>query len=354
MRSDVEGEVCGAVVKVAIAGASGYVGGELLRLLSAHPGVQVGALTAGEHAGRRLGDVHPHLPHLADSVLLPTSSASLAGHDVVLLALPHGHSAELAAVLGEQTLVLDCGADHRLREAADWESFYGTPHPGTWVYGLPELSGQREEIADARRIAVPGCFPTATALALAPAVTQGLVDTADVVVVAATGTSGAGRTPRQDLLGSEVMGSASAYGVGGTHRHTPEIEQVLRMAGASGATVSFTPVLVPMARGILATCSAPVVDGVHADDVHAAYEKATAEEPFWHLLPPGRWPQSQAVIGSNSAQVQVALDAHAGRVVAVAAIDNLTKGTAGGAMQSMNIALGLPETTGLPVTGVAP
>jgi N-acetyl-gamma-glutamyl-phosphate reductase len=342
------------VLKVAVAGASGYVGGELLRLLCAHPDVEVGALTAGDSAGRALGTVQPHLVPLADRRLLETTPANLAGHDVVFLALPHGKSAAVAAELAGEVVVLDCGADHRLIDAAEWELFYGTPHAGSWHYGLPELTGQRGLLAGATRIAVPGCFPTAATLALAPAVTQGLVETDDVVVVAATGTSGAGKSLKPNLLGSEVMGSASAYGVGGTHRHTPEIEQSLRVAGASTATVSFTPVLVPMARGILATCTARITPGADAGDLRAAYEKATAEEPFWHLLPAGHWPQSQAVVGSNSAHVQVAVDKHAGRVVAVCAIDNLTKGTAGNAIQSMNLAVGLPEPTGLPRIGVAP
>jgi N-acetyl-gamma-glutamyl-phosphate reductase len=342
------------MIRVAVAGASGYVGGEVLRLLIAHPAVEIGAVTAADSAGRTMADVHAHLPSLAERILEPTSAATLAAHDVAFLAVPHGHSARLAADLDPDTVILDCGADHRLQNAADWEAFYGTPHAGSWVYGLPELAGQREHLVGARRIAVPGCFPTAAALALAPAVVQGLVTTEDVVIVAATGTSGAGRTARSDLLGSEVMGSATAYGVGGGHRHTPEIEQVLRMAGALAPAVSFTPILVPMARGILATASAPLAEGVTPDDARAAYEKATADEPFWRLLAPGTWPQTQSVLGCNAAHVQVALDIHAGRLVAVSAIDNLTKGTAGGAVQSMNLALGLPETQGLTSAGIAP
>ena len=342
------------MVRVAVAGASGYVGGELLRLLSTHPAVEIGTLTAGKNAGSPLSLHHPHLVPSDEKVLVETSAAALADHDVVFLALPHGSSAALAAELDENILVVDCGADHRLADSADWEAFYSTPHAGAWPYGLPELAGQRQRLAGARRVAVPGCFPTAATLALAPAVSQGLIATDDVVIVAATGTSGAGKALKSHLLGSEVLGSAAAYGVGGAHRHTPEIEQNLRLAGAATASVSFTPVLVPMARGILATCTAVAVDGVEPADVRAAYAKATADEPFWHLLPSGQWPQSQAVVGSNAAHVQVALDDHAHRVVAVCAIDNLTKGTAGGAIQAMNLAVGLPETTGLPTLGIAP
>jgi N-acetyl-gamma-glutamyl-phosphate reductase len=341
------------VVSVAVAGASGYVGGELLRLLSGHPGVRIGAVTARDSAGRSVAEVHPHLASLADRVIEPTAADVLAGHDVVFLALPHGLSASLAEGL-DARLVVDCGADHRLVDPAAWGSFYGGPHPGTWPYGLPELGRQREVLTTASRVAVPGCFPTAVALALGPAVAQDLVTTADVVVVAATGTSGAGRALKQNLLASEVVGSAAAYGVGGTHRHTPEIEQNLVLAGAVEPRVSFTPVLAPMARGILATCTVPIRSGVTDGEVRSAYEKATADEPFWHLLPAGTWPQTQSVLGSNCAFVQVAVDGHAGRLVAVSAIDNLTKGTAGGAIQSMNLALGLDETAGLTSVGVAP
>ncbi len=336
-----------SVVKVAVAGASGYVGGELLRLLSAHPDVEIGALTAAASAGTTLAELHPQLVPLADRVVETTTPETLAGHDVVFLALPHGHSAQVADSLQSEVLIVDCGADHRLADPAAWAEFYSGPHPGTWPYGLPELTGQRQALTGAMRVAVPGCFPTAVALALAPAITQGLVTTSDVVVVAATGTSGAGKALKSNLLGSEILGSATAYGVGGGHRHTPEMEQCLRMAGASDATVSFTPVLVPMSRGIVATCTAPLVERVSEEDVRAAYLKATDDEPFWRLLPSGQWPSSQAVLGSNAAHVQVALDRHAGRLVAVCAIDNLTKGTAGAAVQSMNIALGLPEGAGL-------
>ena len=238
------------VLRVAVAGATGYAGGELLRLLLAHPHVEIGALTAGSNAGSRLGDVAPHLTPLADRVVEATTPETLAGHDVVFLALPHGTSAAVAEALGDEVLVVDCGADFRLTDAGAWEQFYGSPHAGSWPYGLPELPGQREVLAGTRRVAVPGCYPTATTLALLPAVASGLVDGHDVVVVAASGPSGAGRSLKPHLLGAELMGSASAYGVGGGHRHTPEIAQNLRAAGATAApTVSFTPVLVPMSRG---------------------------------------------------------------------------------------------------------
>ncbi|HET6152449.1 MAG TPA: N-acetyl-gamma-glutamyl-phosphate reductase [Marmoricola sp.] len=341
-------------IRVAVAGASGYAGGEVLRLLLGHPDVQIGAVTAGANAGELLGSLQPHLVPLAERVLQDTNVEVLAGHDVVFLALPHGQSAPYAAALGEDVVIIDCGADFRLTDPGTWEKFYGSPHAGSWPYGLPELPGQRSVLTGARQIAVPGCYPTVSALALAPAVGARLVDPGDLVIVAASGTSGAGKAAKTNLLGSEVMGSVSAYGVGGVHRHGPEIIQNLSTVTDQPVRVSFTPLLVPMPRGILATCTAPVLDGVTAEDLRTAYQKAYADEQFIHLLPEGRWPTTKAVHGSNSVHLQLALDAAAGRLVVVGAIDNLAKGTAGAAVQCMNLALGLPEATGLPVVGVAP
>ncbi|MEU6415819.1 N-acetyl-gamma-glutamyl-phosphate reductase [Streptomyces spiralis] len=340
-------------VRVAVAGASGYAGGEALRLLLAHPEVEIGALTGNSNAGQRLGALQPHLLPLADRVLAETTPESLAGHDVVFLALPHGQSAAVAEQLGPDVLVIDMGADFRLKDPADWERFYGSSHAGTWPYGLPELPGGRAALEGSKRIAVPGCYPTAASLALVPAYAACLVEN-EAVIVAASGTSGAGKAAKPHLLGSEVMGSMSPYGVGGGHRHTPEMIQNLSAAAGEPVTVSFTPTLAPMPRGILATCSARARDGVTAESVRAAYEKAYADEPFVHLLPEGQWPATASVYGSNAAQIQVAYDPAAHRVIAISAIDNLTKGTAGGAVQSMNIALGLDESTGLSTIGVAP
>ncbi|MEW2063225.1 N-acetyl-gamma-glutamyl-phosphate reductase [Streptomyces sp. NPDC007002] len=341
------------VVRAAVAGASGYAGGELLRLLLAHQQVEIGALTGHSNAGQALGSLQPHLRPLADRVLEPTTAEALAGHDVVFLALPHGQSAAVAEQLGDEVLVVDMGADFRLKEAADWEAFYGSPHAGTWPYGLPELPGGRAALAGAKRIAVPGCYPTAVSLALFPAYEAGIAEP-EAVVVAASGTSGAGKAAKPHLLGSEVMGNMTPYGVGGGHRHTPEMIQNLSAAAGQPVTVSFTPTLAPMPRGILATCSAKAKPGVCAESLRAVYAKAFADEPFVDLLPEGQWPATAAVYGSNAVQVQVALDPAAGRIVVVCAIDNLAKGTAGGALQSMNIALGLPEDTGLSTIGVAP
>ncbi|MFI6579024.1 N-acetyl-gamma-glutamyl-phosphate reductase [Nocardiopsis sp. NPDC050513] len=337
----------------AIAGASGYAGGELLRLLLGHPEIEIGALTAGGNAGSPLIEHQPHLRPLADRVLAPTTVDELRGHDVVYLALPHGQSADIAQRLGDDVLVVDCGADFRLNDAAAWERFYGTPHAGTWPYGLPELPGQRERLAGARRVAVPGCHVTVATLALFPGLAEQLVEP-DLTVVAVTGASGAGKAPKPHLVGSEIMGALSPYGVGGAHRHNPEIVQNLTSVTGEPVRLSFTPVLAPLPRGILATCTAPLRPGVTADQVRAAYETAYADEPFTALLPEGTWPSTAMTLGANTTLVQVTVDPDANRMVAVAALDNLTKGTAGGAVQSTNLALGLPETTGLPLTAVAP
>jgi len=338
---------------VGVTGATGYAGGEVCRLLAGHPNLRLAGVHANSSAGRRLGELQPHLLPFADLEVQPSDAASVTGYDVVVLALPHGESAAIAAQLPDDTLVIDCGADHRLNDPAAWARWYGGEHAGSWPYGLPELPGQRPKLEKARRIAVPGCYPTSVTLALAPALAAGLIQP-EVVVVAASGTSGAGKSAKPHLLGSEVMGSVSAYGVGGVHRHTPEMVQNLSQAAGTPVTVSFTPTLVPMSRGILATCSARLAPGTDAQAARAAYEKAYADEPFVHLLPEGQWPTTAQVLGANTVALQVAVDPDAGRLVVVAAVDNLTKGTGGAAVQCANLALGLPETTGLPLVGVAP
>jgi N-acetyl-gamma-glutamyl-phosphate reductase len=341
--------------RAAVAGASGYAGGELLRLLAAHPDLEIGAVTAGASAGRLVTDVHPHLPQLAGHRFAATTAASLSAADLVFLALPAGESAALAAQLPAPLKIVDLGPDFRLADPAAWARFYQVPHAGLWTCGLPELPGARGQIRAAGRVAAPGCYATAAILALAPLLAAGLAEPADVVIVAASGTSGAGRSARPELLGSEVMGSVSAYQAGGLHRHTPEIEQALSAAaGRAPATVSFTPLLAPMPRGILATCTARLARGASAEALREAVARAYAGEPFVRLLPEGRWPATAATAGSNAVHLQVAADAHAGRAVAVAAIDNLGKGAAGQAVQNANLMLGLPETAGLTANGVAP
>ena len=351
-------------VVAAVVGASGYAGGELLRLLSGHPDLRIGCLLGSSSAGKRVGEIHRHLPTLADHEIEPIESGlesgELLGADVVFLALPHGHSGGIASrITGARTpLIVDLGADHRLVDEHDWNRFYGgsdgVRHAGTWTYGLPELSGARPAIASASRIANPGCYPTGVALAMAPLLAAGVVLPRDVVVVAASGTSGAGRSAASHLVGSEVMGSLSAYKAGGAHQHTPEMAQTLGAAAGEAVSVSFTPILAPMPRGILATTSAPAAPGVSTEVVRACLRKAYDDEPFVHVLESHEWPRTADVLGSNSVHLQVAVDDAAGRVVAVSAIDNLVKGAAGQAIQNANIVLGLDETAGLAAEGVAP
>ena len=342
-------------VTAAVAGASGYAGGELLRLLAGHPGIEVGPVSAAGNAGRRLGEVHPQLVSLADRTLLAAvDEAAFDGADVVFLALPHGASAAVVSSLPADALVVDLGADFRLADADAWQHFYGGQHAGTWTYGLPELPGARAAIQGSRHVANPGCYPTAITLALAPLLAAAVVEPADLVVVAASGTSGAGRSAKTNLLGSEVMGDLAPYKVGGTHQHIAEITQSLTASAREAVTLSFTPVLAPMPRGILATCTARIAAGASPSSVREALTAQYDAEPFVHVLPEGQWPHTAATAGTNVCQLQVTVDAAAGRVVAVAAIDNLGKGAAGQAVQNANLMLGLPEPSGLTVDGIAP
>jgi N-acetyl-gamma-glutamyl-phosphate reductase len=349
-------------IRVAVAGASGYAGGELLRLLAGHPDLEITTVTAGGSAGKPITAVHPNLtghPAYDGKDFAVTDPATLGDAELVFMALPHGESAALADKL-PQARIIDLSADFRLGDEQAWHQFYGdAAYAGRWAYGLPELSGARESITAARTVAAPGCYATASILPLAPLLAAGLVEPDDIVIVAASGTSGAGRAPRTDLLASEIMGSMSAYKVGGTHRHTPEIEQALGEACGAPVTISFTPTLAPMPRGILATCTARLTAKAadSADPtaaLRAALGGAYQASPFVHLLPDGQWPATAAVYGSNGAHLQVAADPHAGRAIVISSTDNLGKGAAGQAVQLANLMFGLPETAGLTTHGVAP
>ena len=338
---------------VAVAGASGYAGGELLRLIGGHPDLELGPVAAAGNAGAPVTAVHPHLTGLGDRTFEALDPARLAAADLVFLALPHTESAAVGATLPPHVPVVDLSAAFRLADPGAWSAYYRTPHAGRWCYGLPELPGAREGIRAARRVAAPGCYATTAILALAPLLAAGLADPADIVIVAASGTSGAGRAPSAALLATEVMGAVSAYQAGGTHRHTPEIEQALGEAAGGRPVVSFTPLLAPMPRGILATCTAKLRDpGTPSAALRDAFAAAYAAEPFVQLLPDGRWPTTAATVGSNAVHLQAAADGHAGRAVVVAALDNLGKGAAGQAIQNANLALGLDETLGLRLTGI--
>ncbi len=339
-----------------MAGASGYAGGELLRYLAQHPTFDLVAACAAGRAGESLGAVHPQFAgtSLGGLVLDETTTDVLGQADLVFLALPHGESAALARQLPAETMIVDLGADFRLQSADAWSTFYGGDHAGSWTYGLPELPAARAQIRVSSRIANPGCYPTAVALALAPLAEGGAIDPTDIVVVAASGTSGAGRKASDSLLATNVMGSMSAYKVGGNHQHTPEMEQSIAAAGGwhvADVMLSFTPLLAPMPRGIVATCTAKLTKSI---DARSVLVDAYADEPFVTVLPQGQWPQTGAVSGTNAAHVQAAVDAHTGRVIVVCAIDNLGKGAAGQAIQNANLMLGLDEGAGLDVIGVAP
>lgn len=338
-------------ISVAVAGASGYAGGELLRLLSAHPEFDVCAVTAAANAGQRLASVHPQLAGLGDITMEATTADVLSRADLVFLALPHGASAAVVRDLRDDLRIVDLGADFRLRSAEHWTRYYpGFDHAGSWTYGLPELV-DRNDIASATRIANPGCYATAIALGFAPVLAH--VEAGDLTVVAASGTSGAGRKPTESLLASEVMGSMSAYKVGGVHQHTPEIEQTLGAFTNHPVRLSFTPLLAPMSRGILATLTARVTDPL-ARNVHDLLASFYAGEPFIRVLPEGDQPTTASVLGSNAAVLQGMYDAHTERVVITVAIDNLVKGAAGQALQNANIMCGIDETAGLSAIGVAP
>ncbi len=352
---------------VAVSGASGYAGGEILRLLAAHPDIEIRTVTAHSNAGQPLIQQQPHLRSLAHLTLQETTPETLAGHDIVFLALPHGQSGQYTDALGATPLVIDAGADHRLTSQGAWDDFYGGDFHEPWAYGVPELLvggvKQREVLRGASRIAAPGCNASTVSLSLAPGVAAGVIDPADIVSVLAVGPSGAGRSLKTNLLASEILGTANPYAVGGTHRHIPEIRQALAAAAPStgqgvdpgdGIRISFTPVIVPMSRGILATSSAPIVGDASDADIRAAWEQAYGDETFVQLLPAGEFPRTADVLGANTALVGLAIDRPAGRVTVVTAVDNLVKGTAGAAIQSMNLALGLPESRALSLNGVAP
>jgi N-acetyl-gamma-glutamyl-phosphate reductase len=334
--------------RVAVAGASGYAGGELLRLIAGHPELELVAATAQTNAGQRVGELHPNLRSVADVEFGATTAENLADADLVFLALPHGASAALAAGLPESVKVVDLGSDHRLVDPAAHARYYGGEFAQPWTYGLPELPGRRVEIGAANRVANTGCHAVAAILAAAPLIAAGIADPADVVITSASGTSGAGKAALAHLLGSEVMGDLTGYKVG-AHRHVPEIKQ------ASGIrTLTLTPVLAPMSRGILASVALRPVGAASTETVRDVLAAAYAGEPFVHLLAAGQQPRTASTAGSNSAHLQAVVDADSGRIVVTSAIDNLGKGAAGQAVQNANIMLDLPETAGLTADGVAP
>jgi N-acetyl-gamma-glutamyl-phosphate reductase len=294
--------------------------------------------------------VHPHLSSYAEVIFNDFKVGDFDCCELVFLALPHGESSKVIAQLSDQIKIVDLGADYRLESATSWEKYYGGAHAGTWTYGAPELAGARELIKASSRVANPGCYATAIALGTAPA--AAIADLSDVVVVAASGTTGAGRSARINLIASEVMGSLTSYKFGGVHQHTPEIEESLQRATSAKVKVSFTPILAPMPRGILATITMKLNSVVSPDQARAAFERTYSSEPFVKLLPQGQMPRTAAVTGSNMVAIQVGVDQHTNRLIVSVAIDNLVKGAAGQAIQNANLICGFDETLGLTQLGL--
>ena len=338
-------------MKTAVIGASGYAGGELLRLLAAHPHFEVVTITAHSNAGELVTSVHPQLQSYAGRRFVTSGEMDFSSIELVFLALPHGESAALIAKIPSNVKIVDLGADFRLEDAGQWEKYYGGAHAGAWVYGLPELaSGQRDAIKRESRVANPGCYATSISLGIVPAV--GIIDVSDIVVVAASGTTGAGRSAKINLIASEVMGSLTSYKFGGVHQHTPEIEQAISAVAQKPAKISFTPILAPMPRGILSTITAKLNQSLTTQQAHELYVKAYSSELFVDVLPLGQMPKTSALTGSNKVQIQVAVDDHTNRLVISVAIDNLGKGAAGQAIQNANLICGFAEDAGLSLDGL--
>jgi N-acetyl-gamma-glutamyl-phosphate reductase len=332
-------------MKIGVIGASGYAGGELLRILADHPTFDVAAVTAHSNAGEFITTVHPGLTTYSNQKFSEFSAEDFQSCELIFLALPHGESASVISQLPSSAKIVDLGADFRLRSADSWEKYYGGKHAGTWTYGLPELPGAKDLISKSLKVANPGCYATAIALGISPA--SSAVDLNDVVVVAASGTTGAGRNAKISLLASEIMGSLTSYKFGGVHQHTPEIEE------ATGAKISFTPILAPLPRGILATITAKIIGSATTASMHQHFSKAYSSSPFVTVLPIGEMPKTSSVLGTNNAHIQVAVDEHTNRLVVSAAIDNLGKGAAAQAVQNANLMSGLDETTGLATNGLS-
>ena len=338
-------------MKTAVIGASGYAGGELLRLLAVHPHFQVTAISAHSNAGELVTSVHPHLTTHTGEKFLAVSEIDFSEIELVFIALPHGESASLIKEIPATAKIVDLGADYRLEDSAQWEKYYGGSHAGAWVYGLPELSaGHRAAIAKESRVANPGCYATAITLGIAPAVNH--IDVSDVVVVAASGTTGAGRSAKINLIASEVMGSLTSYKFGGVHQHTPEIEQAVSAIAQKSAKISFTPILAPMPRGILATVTAKMTKPLSSQAAHYLFTKHYSNEYFVDVLPLGQMPKTGSVTGSNKVQIQVGVDEHTNRLVISVALDNLGKGAASQAIQNANIITGFHEGSGLSTDGL--
>ena len=336
-------------VKIAILGASGYTGAELLRLLASHDRVEIVALTADRHAGKPIGAVFPHLASRFLPDLVTIDAVDFSAVELVFCCLPHGTTQEVIAALPRHLRIVDLSADFRLADVETYAHWYGHPHRApdlqrTAVYGITELV--RPALGNARLVANPGCYPTSAQLPLAPLVRAGLIDADDIIIDAKSGVTGAGRELKQTSLFAEVAEGVNAYGVA-NHRHAPEIDQGLSAAAGRPITVNFTPHLMPMNRGILATIYVRLAKGADVAELRRTLDAAYAGEPFVRIVPAGAMPATQHVRGSNLCLIGLAADRVKGRAILVAVIDNLVKGASGQAVQNMTVMLGLPETMGL-------
>ena len=337
-------------MKTAVIGASGYAGGELLRLLATHPHLLVTQVSAHSNAGELITSVHPHLTTYQNQKFVAIEEVNFDQVDVVFIALPHGQSASVVRNIPSHTKVIDLGADFRLSDSAQWDKYYDGEHAGVWTYGLPEIPGQREKISKSVQVSNPGCYATSIITGLLPALD--FIDVSDVVVVAASGTTGAGRSAKINLIASEVMGSLTSYKFGGIHQHTPEVEQALSNVSGKDVKISFTPILAPMPRGILTTISARSNTNISTEQVNALYAKFYEADYFVDVLQVGQLPKTGSLTGSNKIQVQVAVDEHVQRLVISVALDNLGKGAASQAIQNANLMCGFHEGAGLSTDGL--
>jgi N-acetyl-gamma-glutamyl-phosphate reductase len=337
-------------MKTAVIGASGYAGGELLRLLSTHPHLQVTQVSAHSNAGELITNVHPHLTTHNGERFLSIDSLNFEDIEFAFIALPHGQSAGIVEKFSKNTKIVDLGADFRLTDATQWKKYYEGIHAGAWTYGLPEIPGSREKISQSRQVANPGCYATSIIAGVLPALD--VIDSSDVVVVAASGTTGAGRNAKISLIASEVMGSLTSYKFGGVHQHTPEVEQALSLASGKTVKISLTPILAPMPRGILSTITARLSVNMDTENVHSLFSNFYKNDYFVDVLPIGQMPKTGSLTGSNKIQMQVAVDEHSHRVVISVAIDNLGKGAASQAIQNANLMCGFHEGAGLSTDGL--
>lgn len=346
------------MIKAAIIGASGYTGVELSRILVNHPHVELSAVTSRQFAGKPLSEVFPNLRSRVDLVCENLSVNEICDRaDVVFTAVPHKTAMDLVPqLLEKRKKVIDLSADFRLRDVDTYEQWY-QPHSSPdyieqAVYGLPEL--YREKIKSANLIANPGCYPTSIILGLMPLLKNGAINASSIIADSKSGTSGAGRSAQLGTLFCEVHDGFKAYKVGGTHRHTPEIEQELGVLAGEALTISFTPHLLPISRGILSTIYAPLNPGFNNESIRELYSQAYADETFVRLLPEDNFPATQYVRGSNFCDVNFSIDKRTNRIIVIAAIDNVVKGAAGQAVQNMNIMLGYEESTGLEIVPLFP